>query len=248
MIDMLNEIKVISALVIVLMIGAPVAYAQVGSTSSMTSTDPGQLSELPHSDHPQAAYQSGFQHGIIDGNTSSNATSYIDQPKHGFAWHSAEFVKGYINGFCSIPANKNVGTDDDRAAFYCPDGPSSAKWFIGKHEPITEGIAVATYGIPSAGVNVTYQYYDKTSGSGGSETRMVNQTGEMHFLGSTAELVGYYPGDKVTVSISQCITHLNAYGYPECISQPILDNKTITLGETGGIVSLDLSKSRVTVK
>src|SRR6185312_17367673 len=51
------------------------------------------------------------------------------------------------------------------AAFYCPDGPSSAKWFIGKHEPITEGIAVATYGIPSAGVNVTYQYYDKTSGS-----------------------------------------------------------------------------------
>jgi hypothetical protein len=65
----------------------------------------------------------------------------------------------------------------------------------------------------------------------------------MHFLGYTDELVGYYPGDKVTVSVSQCITHLNAYGYPECISQPILDNKTITLGETGGIVSLDLSKS-----
>ena len=48
----------------------------------------------------------------------------------------------------------------------------------------------------------------------------------------------------MTVSVSQCITHLNAYGYPECISQPILDNKTITLGETGGIVSLDLSKSK----
>ena len=49
----------------------------------------------------------------------------------------------------------------------------------------------------------------------------------------------------MTVSVSQCITHLNAYGYPECISQPILDNKTITLGETGGIVSLDLSKSAI---
>jgi hypothetical protein len=125
------------------------AFAQ--TVLSTVSTDPGQLSQLPHSHHPQADYQSGFQHGVIDGNTSSNATSYIDQPKHGFAWHSAEFVKGYVNGFCSIPANKNVGTDNDRAAFYCPDGPSSAKWFIGKHEHITEGIAVATYGIPSAG-------------------------------------------------------------------------------------------------
>jgi len=153
--------------------------------------------------------------------------------------------QGYVNGYCSIPANKDVGTDDDRAAFYCPDGPSSAKWFIGRHEPITEGIAVATYGVPPAGVNVTYQYYDKTSGSSGSETRMLNQSGEMHFLGYIDELVGFYPGDKVTVNVSQCITQLNAYSYPECISQPSLDNKTITLGETGGIVSLDLSKSAI---
>jgi len=124
----------------------------------------------------------------MDGNSSSNVTSYIDEPKHGFAWHSLEFVKGYVkgycsipankgyvNGYCSIPANKDVGTDDDRAAFYCPDGPSYAKWFIGKHEPITEGVVVATYGIPSASVNVTYQYDDKTSGSSGSETTMVKE-------------------------------------------------------------------------
>jgi hypothetical protein len=243
----------VGALAIVLMIGSLVypiekqqsAIAQ--TVLSTVSTDPGQLSQLPHSDHPQAAYKSGFQHGVIDGNTSSNSTSYIDQPKHGFAWHSSEFVKGYVNGYCSIPANKNVGTDDDRAAFYCPDGPSSAKWYIGKHEPITEGIAVATYGIPSTGVNVTYQYYDKTSGSSGSETRMVNQTGEMHFLGYTDELVGYYPGDKVTVSVSKYVTHgLNAYGYPQPIPQPVIDSKTITLGETGGIVSLDISKNQVT--
>jgi hypothetical protein len=99
---------------------------KIGSTASMTSTEPGKFSELPHSDHPQAAYLSGFQHGVIDGNSSSNVISYIDQPKHGFAWHSSEFVKGYVNGYCSIPANRDVGTDDDRAAFYCPDGPSSA--------------------------------------------------------------------------------------------------------------------------
>ena len=233
---------VLSALaIVVLMIGTPLVYAQIGSTASMTSTEPGRLSELPHSHHPEAAYRSGFEHGVIDGNRPSNATSYIDQPKHGFAWHSSEFVKGYVNGYCSIPANKDVGTDDDQAAFYCPDGPSSAKWFIGKHEPITEGVIVATYGAPPRGMNVTYQYIDKTSGSSGSETRMVNQSGEMHFLGSTAELVGFYPGDKMTVNVSQCITV--SYGYPECIPQRIIDNKTITLGETGGIVSLDLSKS-----
>ncbi|HEY7572709.1 MAG TPA: hypothetical protein VH796_15195 [Nitrososphaeraceae archaeon] len=245
------KIIIAAVISIALLMGAPVfpmekqqsAFAQ--TVLSTVSTDPGQLSQLPNSQHPQAAYQSGFQHGVTDGNTSSNTTLYIDQPKHGFAWHSAEFVKGYVNGYCSIPANKNVGTDDDRAAFYCPDGPSSAKWFIGRHEPITEGIAVVTYGIPSAGVNVTYQYYDKTSGSSGSETRMVNQTGEMHFLGYTDELVGFYPGDKVTVNVSQCITQLNSYGYPECISQPSLDTKTIKLGETGGIVSLDLSKSAI---
>jgi hypothetical protein len=74
---------------------------------------------------------------------------------------------------------------------------------------------------------------------------MLNQSGELHFLGYTDELVGFYPGDKVTVNVSQCITQLNAHGYPECISQPSLDNKTITLGETGGIVGLDLSKSAI---
>ena len=72
------------------------------------------------SHHPRAAYRSGFEHGVTDG--TSNGSWYISQPRQGFAWHLSEFVKGYINGYCSIPANKNVGTDNDRAAFYCPDG------------------------------------------------------------------------------------------------------------------------------
>jgi len=52
-----------------LMIDAQSVFAQ--TVLSTVSTEPGQFSELPHSDHPQAAYQSGFQHGVIDGNMSS---------------------------------------------------------------------------------------------------------------------------------------------------------------------------------
>jgi hypothetical protein len=87
LIDMLSEQDstiVVLVLGATLMIDAQSVFAQTESRS-MVSTDPGQLSELPHSHHPQADYQSGFQHGVTDGNRSSNATSYIDQPKHGFA-------------------------------------------------------------------------------------------------------------------------------------------------------------------
>ena len=94
------------------------------------------------------------------------------------------------------------------------------------------------------GMDVVYDYTDKKPGSGASEVTTVKQSGDMHFLGDTNEPGGYFPGDKVTVSVSKYVTHgLNAYGYPQSIPQPIIDNKTITLGETGGIVSLDLSKS-----
>ena len=71
------NIIVFAVISLVLLIGAPVflmetqqsAFAQ--TVLSTVSTEPGQFSELPHSDHPQAAYQSGFQHGVIDGNMSS---------------------------------------------------------------------------------------------------------------------------------------------------------------------------------
>jgi hypothetical protein len=42
------------------------AFAQ--TVFGSTATDHGQLSQLPHSHNPQTAYQSGFQHGVIDGN------------------------------------------------------------------------------------------------------------------------------------------------------------------------------------
>ena len=74
------------------------------------------------------------------------AQSYISQWGNGFAFHSSEFVKGYINGFFSIPANKNVGSDGDTAAWDCTIGPTFAKWFIGKRKPTTEGIVVCFTG------------------------------------------------------------------------------------------------------
>ena len=65
--------------------------------------------------HQQAAYRSGFAHGVVDGASTDDDPWYISQWGNGFAFHSREFINGYINGFCSIPANKNVGSDDDTA-------------------------------------------------------------------------------------------------------------------------------------
>src|ERR1041384_4470192 len=108
------------------MIDAQSVFAQ--TVLSTVSTEPGRFSELPHSDHPQAAYQSGFQHGVIDGNRSSNATSYIDQPKHGFAWHTSEFVKGYVTGYCKFNADFAGFLTD--VELNCVQGPSSISWPI----------------------------------------------------------------------------------------------------------------------
>ena len=83
--------------IVILMIGVQSASASIGS-GSIVSTDRGQLSQLPHSHHPQAAYRSGFEHGVTDGKAPINVTSYIHQPSHGFAWHSSEFVTGISMG------------------------------------------------------------------------------------------------------------------------------------------------------
>jgi hypothetical protein len=45
----------------------------------------------------------------------------------------------------------------------------------------------------------------------------------------------YYPGDNVTVYVRKYVPGGNdTYGIP----QPIIDDKTIILGETGGVISL----------
>jgi hypothetical protein len=77
---------------------------------------------------------------------------------------------------------------------------------------------------------------------GEERSNVTTDSPQMSWLGMSEEVdSGYYPGDKVTVSVSKYVTdpsHLDEHGQPTVIPQPILDQKTITLGETGGIISL----------
>ena len=93
------------------------------------------------------------------------------------------------------------------------------------------------------------------SGHGTDQVNLTgSQNGEMHFIGfSSDEDNGYYPGDKVIVSVSKYVPNgqipygtIDANGRASYVPQRIIDSKTISLGETGGIVSLFLSKSQVT--
>jgi hypothetical protein len=65
--------------------------------------------------------------------------------------------------------------------------------------------------------------------------------GSFQWLGFTRDSDSpYKPGDKFTVSVSKYIPDgVNNIGIP----QPILDEKTVTLGETGAIVTLFLPLS-----
>ena len=111
-------------------------------------------------------------------------------------------------------------------------------------KPITEGIIMITSAIPKEGINVVYEYHDLNSGTGG--TVYANLTaaddGAMQWMGLSADVDnGFYPGDKVTLSVSKYVPNgVNSVGIP----QPVLDSKTITLGETGGIIELWIDRSK----
>ena len=102
---------VISAIVIViLMIGAPAVYAET-------------------------AYQSGFKHGVADGKisirTAGNGNDYIHQPGKGFAFHTTQFVNGYIHGWCLAHDGGGIDVNDDEipptvVSFDCDKGLISA--------------------------------------------------------------------------------------------------------------------------
>lgn len=66
-------------------------------------------------------YQSGYNHGISDGKLAQKGLGgtnwYITQPGKGFAFHTQEFNRGYIDGFCSIAGS---GSDANQATFECP--------------------------------------------------------------------------------------------------------------------------------
>jgi len=117
----MRQIVLVSAIIMVLMIGAPSVYAE-------------------------SPYQSGYRHGVADANHKDPecaphqfpcppSTDYIHQPGKGFAFHTTAFVKGYINGWCStanigghgaggIEPNDEPGTTN--ASFDCDRGISSA--------------------------------------------------------------------------------------------------------------------------
>ena len=75
-------------------------------------------------------FQSGFNHGIQDGKESCTHSDgchwYILQPGKGFAFHTWEFVKGYVTGFWSV--NPSTSSDADQSNWDCTKGPDSAGW------------------------------------------------------------------------------------------------------------------------
>ncbi|HEY7570144.1 MAG TPA: hypothetical protein VH796_02125 [Nitrososphaeraceae archaeon] len=75
-------------------------------------------------------YQSGFQHGVSDGKDSclhpDGCDWYILKPGKGFAFHSWDFVTGYVTGFCK--ASPGTSSDADQASWDCDEGPDSASW------------------------------------------------------------------------------------------------------------------------
>jgi hypothetical protein len=62
-------------------------------------------------------YQSGYKHGVND--AKGIGTLYIEQPKKGSDFHTSEFDRGYMAGFCSV-AGKGSGSDSDAWTFTCP--------------------------------------------------------------------------------------------------------------------------------
>jgi hypothetical protein len=72
-------------------------------------------------------YQSGYNHGVSDAHTGNTRDWYILQPGKGFAFHTHDFIAGYVDGFCSI-AGSHMSSDSDKAMWDCARGSDSASW------------------------------------------------------------------------------------------------------------------------
>jgi hypothetical protein len=69
----------------------------------------------------KSPYRSGYDHGANDArdDCSDGCDWYILEPGKGFAFHTQEFIDGYIDGFChNSPPGR--GSDADEATFDCP--------------------------------------------------------------------------------------------------------------------------------
>jgi len=92
--------------------------------------------------YSETAYQSGFKHGVADANHKDPecaphqfpcppSTDYIHQPGKGFAFHTTEFVNGYIHGWCLAHDGGGIDVNDDEnpptvVSFDCNKGLISA--------------------------------------------------------------------------------------------------------------------------
>jgi len=78
--------------------------------------------EKQHSAFAISPYQSGFQHGVSDGKDScSHPDDAVLEPGKGFAFHSWDFVRGYVTGFCT--ASPGTSSDADQASWDCDRSP-----------------------------------------------------------------------------------------------------------------------------
>ena len=98
------------------------------------------LSALTPSAFAISDYQSGFNHGVSDAR-QSDTQWYILQPGKGFYFHTRDFVRGYLTGFCSVDPKASSNTDE--ATFDCEKGPSQSLWMVGNaayKEGYTQGV------------------------------------------------------------------------------------------------------------
>ena len=99
----MKTIVITTVAVLVLMIGAPSVYAET-------------------------AYQSGFKHGVADGNCDFQSRcndGYLSKPGHGFSHHTAQFINGYMSGWCSIHishGSSDAGVTGKDVNFSCSKG------------------------------------------------------------------------------------------------------------------------------
>jgi|SRR6476619_3781306 hypothetical protein len=81
-------------------------------------------------------FQLGFEFGVSDGRGSCNAPSnvcgegeYISHWGNSFAFHTPEFNRGYVAGWCSVNP-PHTGSSLDEALWDCDKGPDSWNYEI----------------------------------------------------------------------------------------------------------------------
>jgi hypothetical protein len=124
------KIVFVALAVILLLIGAQSVFAQL---------------RAPHSKNPQAAYQSGYRWGIHDARVTCKPDCrnvYIFQPGKTFYFHTKEFIRGYMRGWCSTMGPDAGGMEENEASFDCKTtikNPELADWYICGGDPQLHG-------------------------------------------------------------------------------------------------------------